>query len=103
VRRSDDGSEPNHFYRIVFEWFLGYGMCMTYLDGPRATQKALRQAQLYGYLIARHGRLYHPGGNRPLCSVQLSKQIVRSGWLRFGSGKYELTPEGLRRVADFAA
>jgi hypothetical protein len=69
---------------------------MTYLEGPKATQNALRQAQLYGYLVARHGRLYHPGGNRPLCGVQLSKVIVRSGWLRFRTGKYELTPEGLR-------
>jgi hypothetical protein len=72
---------------------------MTYLDGPKATLRALRQAQLYGYLIARHGRLYHPGGGRPICGVQLSKQIVRSGWLRFRSGKYELTPEGLRVLA----
>jgi hypothetical protein len=45
---------------------------MTYY-GPRVVQKALRQAQLYGYLIARHGHLYYPGGTRPLCGVQLSK------------------------------
>jgi hypothetical protein len=76
---------------------------MTYLDGPKATQKALRHAQLYGYLVARHGRLYHPGGSRPLCGVQLSKQIVRSGWLRFRSGKYELTPEGSRVLAEDVA
>ena len=75
---------------------------MKYLDGPRAAEKALRQAHLYGYLIARHGRLHHPGGNRPLCGVQLSKELVRSGCLRLRSGKYELTPEGLRR-ADVAA
>ncbi len=72
---------------------------MTYLDGPRVTLKVLRQAQLYGYLIARHGRLYHPGGGRPICGVQLSKQIVRSGWLRFRTDRYELTPEGLRVLA----
>ena len=69
---------------------------MTYLDGPKLTLKALRQAQLYGYLIARHGRLYHPGGGRPICGVQLSKQIVRS---RFRTDRYELTPEGLRVLA----
>ncbi len=72
---------------------------MTYLEGPKQPQKTLRQAQLYGYSIARHGRLYCPGGARPLCGVQLSKKIVRSGWLRFRSGKYELTPEGLRVLA----
>lgn len=62
-------------------------------------QKVLRQAHLYGYLVARHGRLHHPGGNHPLCDVQRSKQIVRSGWLRFRSGKYEITPEGFRVLA----
>ena len=62
-------------------------------------RNALRHAQLYGYLVARHGRLYHPGANNPLCDVQTSKDIVRSGWLRFRSGKYEITPEGLRMLA----
>ena len=62
-------------------------------------QRALCQAHLHGYLVARDGRLYQPGGNDPLCGVQTSKDIVRSGWLRFRSGKYELTPEGLRVVA----
>ena len=76
---------------------------MTYLEEPKATQKALRHAQLYGHLIARHGRLHHPGGNRPLCGVQLSKDIVRSGCLTFCSGKYELTPEGRRRMVDFGS
>jgi hypothetical protein len=41
-------------------------------------QKALRQAQLYGYLVVRHGRLYHPGGSRQLCGVQTAKDMVRS-------------------------
>ena len=61
-------------------------------------QRALRHAQLYGYLVARHGRLFYPGGNRPLCNVQTSKEIVRSGWLRFRTGKYEITSEGLRAL-----
>ena len=65
-------------------------------DDRPAVRRALRQAQLYGYLIARHGRLLHPGGNHPLCDVQTSKDIVRSGWLRYRSGRYEITPEGLR-------
>ena len=60
-------------------------------------QRALRQAQLYGHLVARHGRLYHPGGE-PLCGPQTSMEIVRSGWLRFRRGKYVITPEGLRVV-----
>jgi hypothetical protein len=72
---------------------------MEKLDRPGA-QKALRQAQLYGYLVARHGRLYYPGGDQPLCGVQTSKDIVRAGWLRFRSGKYEITPEGLRELAE---
>jgi hypothetical protein len=67
-------------------------------DVPGA-MRALRQAQLYGYLVARHGRLHHPRSNYPLCGVQSSKDIVRSGWLRFRSGKYEITPEGLRALA----
>jgi hypothetical protein len=64
-------------------------------------KKVLRQAQLYGYLIARHGRLHYPGGNYPLCDVQASKDIVRAGCLRFRSGKYEITPEGLRVLAEW--
>jgi hypothetical protein len=63
-------------------------------------RNALRQAQLYGYLVARQGRLYQPGGNNPLCDVQTSKDIVRSGWLRFRNGKYEITPEGIAHACD---
>src|SRR6516165_10023963 len=39
----------------------------------RGVQRTLRQAQLYGHLVARHGRLYHPGGGEPLCGPQTSK------------------------------
>jgi hypothetical protein len=63
-------------------------------------QRALRQAQLYGHLVARHGRLYQPGGGEPLCGPQTSKEIVRAGWLRFRRGKYVITPEGLRVVEE---
>ena len=62
----------------------------------RGVQRALRQAQLYGHLVARHGRLYHPGGGEPLCGPQTSKEIVRSGSLIYHSGKYVITPAGLR-------
>jgi hypothetical protein len=58
--------------------------------------RALRQAQLYGHLIARSDRLYHPGGNHPLCSLQWGQEMVRSGWLVVRDGKYEITPEGQR-------
>ena len=57
-------------------------------------RRALRQAELYGYLIARTDRLYHPGGIDPLCSIQTAREMVRSGWLVERDGKYEITPAG---------
>jgi len=50
--------------------------------------RALRQAQLYGYLVARTGKLYHPGGSRPVWSVQTGLKSSRCSrsllllWLR---------------------
>jgi hypothetical protein len=64
----------------------------------RVIQRALRQAHLYGHLVARHGRLFRPGGDSPLCDVQTSKEIVRSGWLKYRDGKYVITTEGLRAL-----
>jgi hypothetical protein len=68
-------------------------------EGERAMEKqrirALRQAQLYGYLIHRTGRLYYPGGSHPVCSVQTAHEMVRAGWLVYRDGKYEITPVGL--------
>jgi hypothetical protein len=58
--------------------------------------KALRQAQLYGYLIDRTGRLYYPGGSHPVCSVQTAQEMVRAGWLVRRDGRYEISPAGLR-------
>jgi hypothetical protein len=58
--------------------------------------RALRQAQLYGYLIDRTGRLYLPGGSHPVCSVQTAKEMVRAGWLVQRDGRYDITPDGLR-------
>ena len=58
--------------------------------------RALRQAQLYGYLIARNDRLYHPGGSHPVCSVLTAKEMVGSGWLTLQDGRFEISPEGWR-------
>ena len=38
--------------------------------------RALRQAQLYGPLIARNDGLFHPGGNRALCSLHDANEMV---------------------------
>jgi hypothetical protein len=62
--------------------------------------RALRQARLYGGLINRTGRLYHPGGNRPVCSVQTAEKMVSAGLLVQGDGRYEITREGLRMLAE---
>jgi hypothetical protein len=67
------------------------------MEKPRI--RALRQAQLYGYLVARTGRVYHPGGSRPVCSVQTANEMVRAGWLVHRDGTYEITDEG-RYVLD---
>jgi hypothetical protein len=61
-------------------------------------RRSLRQAQLYGYLIARNERLYHPGGSHPVCSLQIGLEMVRCGWMRIrDGGRCEITLEGLRR------
>jgi hypothetical protein len=62
------------------------------------TIRALHQAQLYGHLVARTGRLYHPGGSRPVCSVQTGLELVRAGWLAHRGDRYEITREGLRML-----
>jgi hypothetical protein len=61
-------------------------------------RRALRQAQLYGYLVTRTDRLYHPGGSQPLCALQTAREMVRAGWLVVRNDKYEITPDGLRAV-----
>jgi len=60
-----------------------------------AMHRALQQAQLYRYLVVRNDRLYHPGGNQPVCSLQTGLEMVRSGWLIVRDGRYEITPDGL--------
>jgi hypothetical protein len=59
-----------------------------------ATQRALRQVQLYGCLFARNDRLYHPGGNKPVCSLNAARDMIRSGWLIARDDRFEITPEG---------
>jgi len=68
------------------------------MEKPRI--RALRQAQLYGYLVARTGRVYYPGGSRPVCSVQTALEMVRAGWLLRRGDRYEVTPEGLRVLSQ---
>ena len=63
-----------------------------------AMHRALRQAQLYRYLVVRTDRLYHPGGNQPVCSLQTGLEMVRSGWLMVRDGRYEITPDGLHTL-----
>jgi len=57
-------------------------------------RRALRQAQLYGHLVVRNDRLYYPGGNHPICSIQVAREMVLSGWMRRRDGEYEITPDG---------
>ena len=60
--------------------------------------RALRQAQLYGYLLARNDRLYHPGGSHPVCSTLTAKEMVELGWLTFRDGRFEVAPKGRRAL-----
>lgn len=39
--------------------------------------RVLRQARLYGYLQAREGRLFHPGGNRGICRIDTAEAMAR--------------------------
>ena len=63
-----------------------------------AMHRALRQALLYRYFVVRNDRLYHPGGNQPVCSLQTGLEMVRSGWLIVRDGRYEITPDGLHAL-----
>jgi hypothetical protein len=63
-----------------------------------AMHRALRQAQLYRYLVVRNDRLYHPVSNQPVCSLQTCLEMVRSGWLIVRDGRYEITPDGLHAL-----
>ena len=63
-----------------------------------AMHRALRQAQLYRYLVVRTDRLYHPGSNQPVCSLQTGLEMVRSGWLIVRDGRYEITTDGIHAL-----
>jgi hypothetical protein len=63
-------------------------------------QKTLRQAQLYGYLVVRNDRVYHPGGNNPVCSLHTAKEFAQSGWLRSQGDRFEITPEGSKTLLE---
>lgn len=64
------------------------------MDVPSpALRRVLRQARLYGHLQARDGRLFHPGGNKPLCRVEMAEEMVRAGWMKREADRYEITPE----------
>lgn len=62
-------------------------------------RRVLRQARLYGHLQARNGRLFHPGGNKPLCRVEMAEAMVRAGWMKPEADRYEITPEGASALA----
>lgn len=64
-----------------------------------AMRRVLRQARLYGYLQAREGRLFHPGGNKPLCRVETAEAMARAGWLKREADRYAFTPEGASALA----
>lgn len=57
------------------------------------------QARLYEHLQARDGRLFHPGGNKPLCRVEMADEMVRAGWMKREADRYEITPEGASALA----
>jgi hypothetical protein len=63
------------------------------------TLRILRQAHLYGYLQARDGRVFHPGGNRPLCRVKTAEAMALAGWLKKDADRYVITPEGVSAEA----
>jgi hypothetical protein len=66
-------------------------------------RRALRQAHLYGYLIARYSGLSHPGGDQATCGPRTAKEMGRSGWLVLrDDGRYEITSNG-RRAAGLVA
>lgn len=62
-------------------------------------RRVLRQAHLYGRLVAHNGNLYFPGGTRRLCSEETAIAMVKAGWLRHHGEDYEVTPDGVRADA----
>jgi hypothetical protein len=56
----------------------------------------MRQAQLYGYLVARTDRLYHPRQRPPRLWPADRAGDGPPGMAVIRNGGYEITPEGLR-------
>ena len=69
------------------------------MGNPSVMQRALRQAKLYGHLVARGDQLYHPGGSHPLLNISTAGEMVRSGWLAVRNDRYEITAER-RQVSE---
>ena len=62
-------------------------------------RRVLRQAHLYGRLVAHDGKLYSPGDNHRLCSEETAIAMVKAGWLRHRGEDYEVTSDGLRCIS----
>jgi hypothetical protein len=62
-------------------------------------RRVLRQAHLYGRLVAHDGKLYYPGGNHRLCSEETAIEMVKAGLLRHRGDEYEITSDGIRADA----
>jgi len=60
-----------------------------------AMLRALRQAHLYGRLIARGDRLYVPGSDKSaICTSEFAARMVKAGWLAADGKNYRLTESG---------
>jgi hypothetical protein len=81
-------------------WYRNFHLTRACVVMEKPRIRVLRQAQLYGYLVARTGRVYYPGGSRPVCSGQTALEMVRAGWLVRRGDRYEITPEGLRVLSE---
>jgi hypothetical protein len=81
------------------EHSVSHYACFVVHDPSSHLLRALRQAQLYGYLIARDDGLFYPRGNRALCRLHHARGMVRAGWLVTHGGRYKLISDG-RRAAE---
>lgn len=61
--------------------------------------KPIRHVQLYGYLVERNRKLFHPRGTQPLCGAEMASQMIEAGWLVKTGDRYVLTPEAQRWLA----
>lgn len=61
--------------------------------------RPLRLTLLYGVLVARGSKLYHPGSAHPVCSMSLAKQMIEAGLLVRSGQRFELSEEGRSHAA----